>query len=68
VIRNVSLCAVFCPGMNTYTPQRVEEEERICAVEIVLCQKYLFLTFYFMYSKLTLNLLAPTTVGARINP
>lgn len=30
----------------------VEEEERICAVEMMLCQKYLFLTFYFTYSKL----------------
>jgi len=48
----VSLCAVFCPGMNTYTPQMVEEEERICAIEVMLCQKYLFLTFYFTYSKL----------------
>jgi hypothetical protein len=37
--------------MNTYTPQKVEEEERICSVEITLCQMYLFLTFHFMYSK-----------------
>ena len=48
----VNLCAVFCPGMNTYAPQRVEEEERICSDEMMLCQKYLFLAFYFTYSKL----------------
>jgi len=53
VIVIISLCAVFCPGMNTYTPQIVEEEERICAVEMTLCQTYLFLKFYFTYSKLS---------------
>jgi hypothetical protein len=53
VIVIVSLCAVFYPGMNTCTPQMVEEEERICAVEITLCQTYLFLKFYFKYSKLS---------------
>jgi hypothetical protein len=56
--------------MNTYTPQMVEEEERICTVEMTLCQTYLFLTFYFMYSKLNgsqYDALIAVAYGARRN-
>ena len=46
MIKIVSLCAVFSPEINTYTPQMVEEEERICAVEMMSDIPVPYILFY----------------------